>query len=232
MKLEFERSLYDADWQAELDVEAEIKQQKQEREVRGEVKVISPDFSGAKLFYNLAVISGQAAGADSLDVQKNLNISYQDEYHTGFRLKTDTKEITEAWAQAVWTPKNQEDTSYWLRGDKNQKTVSLGTTMPFNIWGIKGLQSWEAQVGTTDEFKNEGLRGQPVIVRGGYECDLNDATTHGMHYKLGKDVEIWNKNEHKLDSNWTFGFKQRFNSAKLQGSESPYDIGFSMTYKL
>jgi len=137
--------------------------------------------------------------------------------------------VTEAWAQAVWTPKGQDEI-YWLRGDKNQKTVSLGSTMPFNFSGIKGLQSFEAQVGTAEGF--EGIKGQPVIVRGGYECELNDDTTHGMHYKLGKDIEVWNKNEHKLDSNWTFGFQQRFNSAKLQGSESPYDIGFSMTYKL
>ena len=137
MKLEVERSLYDDDWKAELDVEAEIKQQKQEREIRGEVKVISPDFSGAKLWYNLAVISGQASGADSLDVEKKFNVSYQDEFHTGFRLKTDTKEVTEAWAQAVWTPQTQEDTAYWLRGDKNQKTVSLGASLPLTTWGIK-----------------------------------------------------------------------------------------------
>lgn len=63
MKLEFERKLYDEDWKAELDVEAETKQAKQESEIRGELKVTSPDFSGAKLWYNLALISGWEAGA-------------------------------------------------------------------------------------------------------------------------------------------------------------------------
>lgn len=62
--------------------------------------------------------------------------------------------------------------------------------------------------------------------------DIDDKTTHGMHWKLGKSYEVWNKNTHKIDNNWTVGFKQRFDSSKLAGKESPYDIGFSMTYKL
>ena len=106
MKLEVERNLYDEDWKAELDIEAEIKQQSQEREVRGELKVISPDFSGAKLWWNLALINGVNSEGQSWDVEKKVNVSYQNEYHVGCRVKSDTKELTEGWAQAVWTPKD------------------------------------------------------------------------------------------------------------------------------
>jgi len=92
------------------------------------------------------------------------------------------------------------------------------------------MNTWEAQIGTATGF--EGIKGQPVIVRGGYDVDLNDQTSHAMYWKWGKNVEIWNKNEHKIDNNWTFGFKQRYDSSKLGGKEPSYDIGFSMTYKL
>jgi len=38
---------------------------------------------------------------------------------------------------------------------------------------------------------------------------------------------------HKVDKNWTFGLNQRFDSSKVgQDGANPYDIGFSMTYKL
>lgn len=130
MKLEMEKVVHSEDWHVELDVEAEAKQANNESEVRGELKIISPDFSGAKLWYNLALIHGRKGTEQSWDVEKKASISYEDQYHLGCRVKTDTKTISEGWAQAVWTPKDQEDTSYWVRGDKNQKTVSVGSTFP------------------------------------------------------------------------------------------------------
>lgn len=215
MKAEFERNLYDEDWKAELDVEAEIKQNEKKSEVRGELKVISPDFSGAKLWANLALIASREAGEQSYDVEKKVNVSYEDEYHVGCRFKHDTKKFTEAWAQAVWTPKDKEDTAYWVRGDKNQATVSVGASMPWDWQALKCMNSWEAQIGTDDSFK--GIQGQPVVVRGGYDIELNHATKHAMWWKLGQHYEIWNKNSHKLDENWEFGFKQRFDSSKMRG---------------
>lgn len=120
MKLEFEKNLYDEDWKAELDVEAEVKQLEKKSEVRGELKIISPDFSGAKLWYNLALINSREGGEQSWDVEKKVNISYENEYHVGCKVQADSKmNVGAGWAQAVWTPKDQEDTAYWLRGDKN-----------------------------------------------------------------------------------------------------------------
>ena len=119
MKVELEKELYDEDWKAELDIEAEVKQQKNESEIRGELKITSPDFSGARLAYNLALINSRADNEQAWDVEKKVNLSYEGEYHVGLKCKWDTKVVTEGWAHAVWTPKDQEDTAYWLRGDKN-----------------------------------------------------------------------------------------------------------------
>ena len=58
MKFEFEKDLYDDDWKCQLDVETEAKQTKSAYEARTELKVVSPDFSGAKLWWNLALIAG------------------------------------------------------------------------------------------------------------------------------------------------------------------------------
>ena len=110
--------------------------------------MISPDFSGAKLWYNLALVYGRNADGQSTDVEKKVNISYQDEFHLGCRVKSDTKTVTEGWVQGVWTPKDKEDTAYWVRGDKNQQTVSVGTTMPYMWQGLKSMNTWEAQIGT------------------------------------------------------------------------------------
>lgn len=231
MKFEIERQICDDDWKAEFDLECEAKQAKGAYESQAKIKFSSPDFSGARLWCNLAAAYSGADGEKALSLEKKVNISYEDEYHVGYRVKHDTEEITEGWAQAVWTPKDKEDTAFWIRGDKNQSMVSLGASLPYEWNGTNCQQSYEASYSTQEGF--EGVKGQPVVLRGGYEVALDDRNKHAMWAKLGRNFEVWNKNEHKIDDHWTFGFKQRFDSSKLGGKDSqPYDIGFSMTYKL
>ena len=226
---EVEKELCDGDWKAEMDLEGEAKPVKNEYECTGKVKFSSPDFSGARLWCNLALVGTMADAQRSWNLEKKVNISYEDEYHLGWRLKHDTAKVCEGFAQAVWTPKDKKDTAFWLRGDMNQNMVSAGTSYKYGWVGCDVDHSWEASFGT-QAGSIDGIMGHPVILRGGYKCRLDENTKHGMYVKVGKDLEIVNKNRHKIDKNWSFGFKQRFDSSMLESK--PYDIGFSMTYKL
>jgi len=61
---------------------------------------------GAKLWYNLAYICGTAESNFYHGIEKQLNVVVDDQYHLGFSCKYDMKEVTEADAQLVWTPKD------------------------------------------------------------------------------------------------------------------------------
>jgi len=162
--------------------------------------------SGAKLWCNLALIHNMAEAQKTWNLEKKVNISYEDEYHVGFRLMHDTSKVTEGFAQAVWTPKDKEDTAIWLRGDMNQSMVSAGTTYKYDWQGSPVWHAWEASFATA-AGSIDGLMGQPVILRGGYKTELNENTKHGMYFKVGKDLEIVNKNKICVDKNWSVGFK-------------------------
>ena len=146
-------------------------------------------------------------------------------------MKHDTNEVTEGWGQVVWTPKDKKDVAYWLRGDLNQSLISLGTAYSFDWKGSPMWHTWEAAYGLK-EGTIQGIQGLPLLLRGAITCKLNDKTKITKSMKVGKDYEINLKGEHEIDDNWTFKVKQRFDSSKFGGKESPYDIGFSMTYKL
>jgi len=121
MSLELEKKLSDGDWKAEMDVEVDAKPIKNELECAGKIKFQSPDFSGTKLWCNLALMGTMADAQKSWNLEKKVNISYKDEYHLGWRVKHDTTKVCEGWAQAVWTVKDRfsRDTVFWLRGDMN-----------------------------------------------------------------------------------------------------------------
>lgn len=101
--------------------------------------------------------------------------------------------------------------------------------MPCSWKGFSWQSAFEAAL-ISDSAK--GIQGQPVLLRAGKVWSPSESTKFKCFGSWGKDYEIMTKTKHKLDDHWTFGFNQRFNSGKLATSESPYDVGFSLSYKL
>ena len=143
MSFEAERNLCEGDWKAEMEVEADWKPSKTEWEAQGKVKFESPDFSGSKLWCNLALTHG-SADPSAWELEKRVNISYEDEYHFGFKVKHDMAALTAGWMQLVNTPKGKEDCAFWLRGDMNQKLASIGAAYKYDWEGCPTWHSWEA----------------------------------------------------------------------------------------
>ena len=70
----------------------------------------------------------------------------------------------------------------------------------------------------------------PVILRGGFKSQHSEAVKQYATAKLDSGFEMTHKTKYAIDKNWSVGVKQSFDSNKLDSK--PYDIGFSMTYKL
>jgi len=66
---------------------------------------------------------------------------------------------------------------------------------------------------------------------GGMSYDLGD-TSNVTVSEAGDDLVIKSATTHTLDKNWSIGVNQRFDSSRIAKDQNPYDIGFSMTYKL
>lgn len=134
--------------------------------------------------------------------------------------------VTSGWMQLVNTPKGKEDQAYWLRCDMD-KNASVGAAFKCDWRGCPTMHSFEAA--TTES--SEGFYGTPLTLRGGYKCQMSEAVKNYMTFKLDKNFEVTQKTKCAIDKNWSFGFKQSFDSGKL-AAKKEYDIGFSMTYKL
>lgn len=61
---------------------------------------------------------------------------------------------------------------------------------------------------------------------------MNDATSANVSGEFGENYLVKSNQTHKLDSNWTVSCSQRFDSSRATKDGTPYDLGFSMTYKL
>merc|ERR1712156_889590 len=177
MTFEVEKNLLDDDWKAQMDVECEHKPIKKSSEINAAVKFISPDMSGVKMWGKLSLIHGRGFdeqsknSTESWDVEKTMNFAYEDEYHLGCKVKTDTKELTEGLGQLVWTPKGKEDTAYWLRGDYKDKSVGLGVAMPMSFDKYNWNHSFEVMY---KDSITDGFYGQPVYLRTGGVWQVND----------------------------------------------------------
>ena len=75
--------------------------------------------------------------------------------------------------------------------------------------------------------------GLPVKMLGGVHYDLGKTSTLSASTEVGETYTVKCGATHKVDDHWTVGVNQRFESSKLtKDGMNPYDIGFSMTYKL
>jgi len=186
--------------------------------------VSTPDFSGARFFQNFELEHNHNK---EWIVRSKTNIDYQDQYSVGAHIEHDTKDFQKIRAQAVCSP-DSTDSTFWIRGDAKREFVGAGcdNKLKDNI-----RHSWEALYCWTDGWK--GLYGQPVKLLGGVHYKLSDASTLSAAGEAGENYLVKSAQEHKLDKNWTFALQQRFDSSRAatEGT-NPYDIGFSMTYKL
>ena len=118
--------------------------------------------------------------------------------------------------------------TFWGRVDVKDEYAGLGWS-PDSFRGANF--SGEALYAWKEGYK--GFQGQPVRLLGGVESKLSDNTSMSASIEAGESYLLKANQTHKVDKNWTLGINQRFDSSRLsKDGVSPYDIGFSMTYKL
>jgi len=183
----------------------------------------TPDFSGARFHENVEV---QTTEKSDWTLTSKTNVDYQNEYSVGAHVVHDTKDFTKMRFQTVCSP-DKTDSTFWIRADTKRECVGAGCDNQLKD-GIR--HSWEALYVWTEGF--QGIRGQPVKVLGGVSYDLSKATSLTASGEFGENYLIKSGQTHKVDKNWTLGLSQRFDSSRATKDGAPYDIGFSMTYKL
>ena len=154
-----------------------------------------------------------------------VNINLQEEIHVGVGAEHDTKDLKKGLFQCVYQPAGAG--KYWLRADMINKLFSAGCDNTLNDTTRHSFEGVYMM-----EEKAEGIQGQPVMVRGGVEYDLSDATSLEAAGKWGKDVEFEQTVTHQCDKNWTVSATQSFDSGLLGTKQGSYSIGFGVTYKL
>ena len=117
--------------------------------------------------------------------------------------------------------------TFWIRADMKREYLGGGCD---NALKDSIKHSWEALYCWRQGFK--GIQGHPVKLLGGVSYDLGKTSTLASSFELGENWTVKSGATHKLDKNWTVGVNQRFDSAKMARDQAPYDIGFTMTYKL
>jgi len=143
------------------------------------------------------------------------------------QVEHDTKDFTKLRTQAVCSPKDN-DSTFWLRADTKRECIGAGCD---NKLKDTIRHSWEGLFCWTEGFK--GIAGYPVKLLGGVHYDLGSTSTLSASTEVGENYIIRACATHKVDNHWSVGVNQRFDSSKLtKDGMSPYDIGFSMTYKL
>lgn len=205
-------------------LKTEVKPAKSEWKAKLLWDVSTPDFSGARFFNNFEL---EHNSKKEWIIRNKTNADYQKEYSVGAQIEHDTKDFTKIRTQVVCSPDNT-DSTFWLRADAKRECVGAGCD---NKLKEDIRHSWEALYCWTDGFK--GIQGQPVKLLGGVQYNLSKATTFSTSAEWGENYMVKAGQTHKVDKNWTFGLNQRFDSSKVgQDGANPYDIGFSMTYKL
>ena len=157
------------------------------------------------------------------------SVDIQSDYTVGAHVEHDTKDFQKLRFQSTCNPRDMTpDSSFWLRADVKSEYVGAGCDNKLND-GVK--HSWEALYSWKEGYK--GFQGQPVRILGGVAYDLSKETSLTVTGEAGEGYLLKSAQTHKLDKNWTLGINQRFDSSRLgKDGLSPYDIGFSMTYKL
>ena len=157
-------------------------------------------------------------------------------YSIGAHLEHDTVDFQKIRAQMVCQPERTIDgplthaaykSTFWLRADMKREFLGAGCD---NALKDSIKHSWEALYCWRQGFK--GIQGQPVKLLGGVAYDLGKTSSLTASAEVGENWMVRSAATHKLDKNWTVGVNQRFDSAKMARDQAPYDIGFTMTYKL
>lgn len=214
----------DKDYPMDWAVKTESKPGKSEWKAKLLWDVSTPDFSGARFNQNVEV---EHNSKKEWKVTSKTNVNYDGQYNVGAHVEHDTKDFQKIRVQSVCRPESV-DSTFWIRADVKNEYVGAGCDNQLKE-GIK--HSWEALYSWKEGYK--GVQGQPVRVLGGVQYDLSNETSLAVTGEAGENYLLKSGQTHKLDKNWTLGLNQRFDSSRLaKDGVSPYDIGFSMTYKL
>jgi hypothetical protein len=216
----------DKDYPMDWAIKTESKPAKSEWKAKLLWDVQTPDMSGAKLYQNVEV---EHNSKKEWKVTSKTSIDYQGDYTVGAHVEHDTKDFQKLRFQSTCDPDCAVyNGTFWGRVDVKSEYAGAGCDNKLKD-GIR--HSWEALYSWKEGYK--GFQGQPVRVLGGVAYDLSDNTSMTVTGEAGEDYLLKANQTHKLDKNWTLGVSQRFDSSRLsKDGVSPYDIGFSMTYKL
>ena len=162
----------------------------------------------------------------AVTVKPNVNVEVSDEFNIGVNAKMAGSEIKEMWPQLVYKPSDNKNAFYWARLDMTRKFLRAGCDQVLKE-GIN--HSFEVVYGWGADFK--GIMDYPVALLSGYEYELSDKTSLNASAAWKGAYTIDSSIEHKVDSNWTVGATQSYDSGAATG-QSPYHIGFSASYKL
>ena len=155
-----------------------------------------------------------------------MSADYEGQYSVGTHVEHNTADFTKIRGQVVCSP-NDNDSTFWMRADAKREFVGAGCDNKLKD-GIR--HSWEGLYCWSNGFK--GVQGYPVKLLGGVHYVLGDTSNLTMSGEYGENWLIKSGATHKLDKNWSVGVNQRFDSSRIAKDQNPYDIGFSMTYKL
>jgi len=214
----------DTDYPMDWAVKTENKPAKGEWKAKLLWDVSTPDFSDFKAYQNFEVESNSKK---ERKVTSKTSVDWQGDYSVGAHVEHDTNEFTKLRFQSTCNTKMVPYGTFWGRADVKSEYAGLGweDKIRGSPFSVEALYSWK------EGYK--GFQGQPVRVAGGFSSNLNDQTSVAVSVEAGESYLVKAGQTHKVDKNWTLGINQRFDSSRLsKDGVSPYDIGFSMTYKL
>lgn len=212
----------DEDWKVDVNALLESKPAKEEWKVEGGAAISSPDFGGARTFFNIGF---EHNNKKEWTFKPKLNVQVQDEFHVGVSAEHDTKDFTKLFGQAVYNMNNRG--LYWFRLDSKQNWLAAGC---HHTHHGKISHTWEAQYNYADGA--QGFQGYPVEFRFGAGYKLSDSSNLSTTLKAGKNVEAHQRVQHKIDEHYTAAVHQHFDSARLGSKRAAYDLGFELGYKL
>jgi hypothetical protein len=215
----------DNDYTVKLGGTFENKAAKDEWKVVGKLEAAAADVGGAKVSLT-ADIEHKNDGSNMC--KPSLMINANNEFYLGAVAKFSDKSMKECWPQVYYNPADLPKSMFWLRGDTTRGHAAAGFDwqMACGAW-----HTWEAIYGWRGL---EGIKGQPIKVRGGCEYELSDETTISASVEVDKNYGYGAEVEHKFNKNWTGKIFNDFNSANCakDSTGSSYHIGFGMAYKL
>jgi len=158
------------------------------------------------------------------NIKPSLNVHAED-VNVGVSAEHNTKDLTKLWAHLVYKMDNQQ---FWARFSKKDNWVGVGVHHDVSK---DHHHAYEARYHMDKDFK--GFQGQPVTLHHGSAYQLGDKTNFHAHGTFGQTWSFCSSASHKVDSHWTVGVHQDFDSANLAHKDhSPYAIGLNVAYKL